>query len=198
MFVSGVVIDDEMDVEGVGHIAVDLTQESEELLMTVSRMTTGDDFAGGDIESGEQPGGAVAFIVMSDAFEGAEAHGEDGLSSLESLNRGLFIDREHDGVVGGIEVETDDVADFLDEEGAVGNLEMPLAVGLEADRSNHRWTVLLEIPLWRAMERTLQCEPWGGWVCRAVWMTSATRSSSWVRGRPGRSSSWSPLIPWSR
>ena len=41
MFVSGVVIDDEMDVEGVGHIAVDLTQECEELLMTVSRMTTG-------------------------------------------------------------------------------------------------------------------------------------------------------------
>ena len=134
MFMSGVVVDDEMDVEGVGHIAVDLTQECEELLMTVSRMTTGDDFAGGDIESGEQRGGAVAFVVMSDAFEVAEAHGEDGLSTLKSLNLGLLIDREHDGVVRGIEVETDDVADFLDEEGVVGNLEMPLAMGLEAEQ----------------------------------------------------------------
>ncbi len=78
MFMSGVVVDDEMDVEAAGHIAVDLTQECEELLMTVSRMTTGYDFAGGDIESGEQRGGAVAFVVMSDAFEVAEAHGEDG------------------------------------------------------------------------------------------------------------------------
>ena len=52
----------------------------------------------------------MAFVVMSDAFEVAEAHGEDGLSSLKSLNLGLLIDREHDGVVRGIEVETDDVA----------------------------------------------------------------------------------------
>ena len=43
MFVSSVVIDDEMDVEVVRHTAVDLTQESEELLMTVSRFTAGDD-----------------------------------------------------------------------------------------------------------------------------------------------------------
>ena len=53
MFVSGVVIDDEMDVEGLGHIAVDLTQECEELLMTVPGMATGDDIASGDIESGQ-------------------------------------------------------------------------------------------------------------------------------------------------
>ena len=53
MFVSGVVVNDEMDVEGVGHIAVDLTQECEELLMTVSGMAMGDDLAGGDIESGQ-------------------------------------------------------------------------------------------------------------------------------------------------
>ena len=123
MFVSGVVIDDEMDVEVARHTAIDLTQESEELLMTVARFTACDDFPGGDIESREQSGRAVPFVVMGDAFDVAKAHGEKGLSPLKSLNLGLLIDREHHGVVRGIEVETDDVADFLDEERVVGNLE---------------------------------------------------------------------------
>ena len=60
--------------------------------------------------------------------------GEDRPSSLKSLNLGPLIDREHDGVVGGIEVETDDVVDFLDKEGVVGDLEMALAMGLEAEQ----------------------------------------------------------------
>ena len=143
MFVSSVVIDDEMDVEVVRHTAVDLTQESEELLMTVSRFTAGDDSPGGHIESREQSGRAVTFVIMGDAFDVAEAHGENGLSSLKSLNLGLLIDREHHGVVRGIEVETDDVADFLDEERVVGNLEMPLAMRLDAEQ--------IEPPLDRAL-----------------------------------------------
>ena len=102
MFVSSVVIDDEMDVEVVRHTAVDLTQESEELLMTVSRFTAGDDSPGGHIESREQSGRAVTFVIMGDAFDVAEAHGENGLSSLKSLNLGLLIDREHHGVVRGL------------------------------------------------------------------------------------------------
>ena len=78
-----------------------------------------------------------------DTFEVVEAHGEDGLSSLKSLNLSFVIDREHDGVVGGIEVETDDVADLLDEEGVIGNLEMPLAMGLKGEQ--------VEPPLVRAL-----------------------------------------------
>ena len=50
VFVSGVVIDDEVDVEVARHTAVDLTQESEKLLMTVSPFAACDDFPGGDIE----------------------------------------------------------------------------------------------------------------------------------------------------
>ena len=37
-----------------------------------------------------------------DTFEVVEAHGEDGPSSLKSLNLGFLIDREHDGLVRGL------------------------------------------------------------------------------------------------
>ena len=88
--------------------------------------------------------------------------------------------------------------DFLDEEGVVGNLEMPLAMGLEAEQ--------VEPPLDRALGdsavprhrthapvRTLGRLPLQGRLDdfgRPFILMGA--------GRPGRSSSWSPLIPWSR
>ena len=40
-----VVVDDEMDVELVRHIGLDVAQESEELLMTMTRFALGDDRA---------------------------------------------------------------------------------------------------------------------------------------------------------
>ena len=88
MFVSSVVIDDEMDVEVVRHTAVDLTQESEELLMTVSRFTAGDDSPGGHIESREQSGRAVTFVIMGDAFDVAEAPWGERAEFAEELEPG--------------------------------------------------------------------------------------------------------------
>ena len=76
----------------------------------------------------------MTFVIMGDAFDVTKAHGQDGLGSLKRLNLGLLIDREHHGVVWGIEVETHNVADLLDEERVVGNLEMPLAMRLDAEQ----------------------------------------------------------------
>jgi hypothetical protein len=53
----------------------------------------------------------------------------------------------------------------------------------------------LEMPVWAATPRTLQCvEPLAGLVCSVVWIRWATRSSSMLRGAPGRTSSYSPAI----
>src|SRR6476659_4645445 len=45
MLVGGVVVDNEMDVELDRHIGLDVTQEGEELLMTMARFALGDDRA---------------------------------------------------------------------------------------------------------------------------------------------------------
>ncbi|OIQ70111.1 hypothetical protein GALL_482790 [mine drainage metagenome] len=51
------------------------------------------------------------------------------------------------------------------------------------------------MPVSAATERTLQCvEPSAGLVCSVVVINCATRSSSIVRGLPGRTSSYSPAM----
>src|SRR3712207_9036098 len=47
---------------GVG--AGDLPQEAQELLVAVPRLAAGGDRAGGDVQRGEQRGGAVAEVVV--------------------------------------------------------------------------------------------------------------------------------------
>ena len=59
MLVGGVVVDDEMDVELGRHIGLDVTQEGEELLMTMAGFALGDDRAVEHVEGGEQGGCAA-------------------------------------------------------------------------------------------------------------------------------------------
>jgi hypothetical protein len=94
MLVGGVVIDDEMDVELGWHVGLDVTQEGEELLMAMARLALGDDRAVKHVEGGEQRGGAVALIVVGNAFDVAEPHGKHGLGAFEGL------DLAHMGICG--------------------------------------------------------------------------------------------------
>jgi hypothetical protein len=59
VLVSGVVIDDEMDIEIVGHVGIDVTQEREDFLVPMTLLALADDLAAGDIQGSEQRGGAV-------------------------------------------------------------------------------------------------------------------------------------------
>ena len=60
MFLGGVVIDDEMDVELWRDVHRDMTQEREELMVTMACFALSDDLSGGDVESGKQGGSAMA------------------------------------------------------------------------------------------------------------------------------------------
>jgi hypothetical protein len=62
MLVGGVVVDDEMDVELGRHVGLDVTQEGEELLMTMAGFALGNDRAVEHVEGGEQRGCAVALV----------------------------------------------------------------------------------------------------------------------------------------
>ena len=87
---------------------------------------------------------------------------------------------------------------FSMKNGSLDSLKVRCRCGCTPNRSNQRPTVLLETPQRSDIERTVQWVAFGGGDRSAALMTSATRSSSWVRGRPGRSSSCSPSKPRSR
>ena len=66
--VGGVVVADEVDVQLVGDGLVDGDQELAELDRAVTAVEIGDDFAGGDVERGEQAGHPVAGVVVGATF----------------------------------------------------------------------------------------------------------------------------------
>ena len=55
-------------------------------------VATADDPAGGDVEGGEQRGGAVALVIMAAPLGLARSHRQQRLGAVERLNLRLFID----------------------------------------------------------------------------------------------------------
>jgi hypothetical protein len=72
VFVGGAVVADEVQLlPGVG--LGELFQEAQELLVAVAGVADVGYFAGGDLQRGEQRGGAMAFVVMGLALGDARA-----------------------------------------------------------------------------------------------------------------------------
>ena len=97
-------------------------------------MQAADDLAGGEVQRGVEAGGAGAFVVVGGALGGAREHRQDRRGAVERLDLGLLIDAQHDGALGRVEVEPDDVADLLDEQRVLGELPRLLAVRLQPER----------------------------------------------------------------
>ena len=134
VFVGSVVVDDEMDIEVLGHVGVDVAQEGEELLVPMASLALCEHLACGHVQGGEQRGGAVADIIVRDAFDIAQSHGQHRLGALQGLDLAFFVHAQHHGMIGRVQVQPDDVADFFDEEGVIGEFEVALAVRLDAEQ----------------------------------------------------------------
>ena len=105
--VGAQVVEHQVQLELVGHLVVDAVEEVAELDGTMPAMQLADDLAGGDVEGGEQRGGAVPSVVVGLALGLARPHGQQRLAAVEGLDLRLLVDAEHQGAVGGVEVETD-------------------------------------------------------------------------------------------
>ena len=79
---------------------------------------------------GEETGGAGTPVVVSGPLGGARQH---RLGAVERLDLGLLIHAQHQGALGRVEVETDDVADLLHEQWVGGELEGLGAMRLQAE-----------------------------------------------------------------
>src|SRR3954452_2297215 len=112
--VGGVVVHDEMDIEIIRHIGLDRVEKFAEFGGAMAREALADYPAGGDVERGEQRGGAVAGIVMAaprrlaappgrGAWRGrlAGAPGRGAwpgwLAAVERLDLRLLVDAQHKG-----------------------------------------------------------------------------------------------------
>lgn len=102
-------------------------EEADELLVMMALHVPADDRE--HVEGGKQGGRAVALVVVGHGAEPTLRHGQAGLGAVERLDLALLIDRQHDGVSRQINIEADDVVQFVDELRIVGELELAPAVG---------------------------------------------------------------------
>src|SRR6476646_4192316 len=82
------------------------------LLMAVTLHVAADDSAVEDVESREQRGGAVAFVVVRHCPSAARLHRQPRLGAVERLDLALLIDRQNDRMGGRIDVETNNVLEL--------------------------------------------------------------------------------------
>ena len=110
MLVGGIVVEDHVHHLADRHLTLNGLQEAEEFLVTVALHTAPDHGAVEHVEGGKQGGGTVAFVVVGHGAGPPLLQGQAGLSAIEGLDLRLLIDREDDGVGGGIDIEPDHVA----------------------------------------------------------------------------------------
>ena len=131
MLVGGVVVDDGVDRLSRGNLLLDDIEEADELLMAMALHVAADHRAVEDVHRGEQRRRAVALIVVRHGSGAALLQRQSGLGAVQRLNLALFVDRQDDGVGGRIDIEPDDVAQFVDEARIVGQLELAHPVRLQ-------------------------------------------------------------------
>ena len=76
-------------------------------------------------------------IIMGHAFDITQPHGQHGLGAVEGLNLALFIDAEHQRMIGRMQIQADNVAHLLDKERIGGELKTARTVGLHAEGLKH-------------------------------------------------------------
>src|SRR5471030_380597 len=126
VFVSGVVVGYQVNVEAVRSLLVDLSQKPDPFLMPVARHAVGDNFALQHFDSRKQGRRAVSLVVMGHRPTTAPFDVEARLGAVERLDLGLFVDAENKSMLGRIEIE----AHYVDD------LFLELRVSTELERAN--------------------------------------------------------------
>ena len=108
--VRGVVVHHQVHVEIAGHGGLDLVEEAAKLGRPVPGKAFADDPAGGDVQSSEQRGRAMALVVVRSPGNLARTHRQHRLTAVQRLDLRLFVHTQNDGVLRRRYVKAHDIA----------------------------------------------------------------------------------------
>ena len=120
---GGVVIADQVQLPVGRDGLVDQAEKLEPLLMAMPLLAQAKDLAVGRVQRGEQSGRAVAFVVVGHGGAASALQRQAGLGTIQSLNLALLVGAQHQRVLRRIEIQADDVFQFLGERRIVADLE---------------------------------------------------------------------------
>ncbi|MNN28098.1 hypothetical protein D3C81_1416560 [compost metagenome] len=134
------VVQNHVQVQLGGCAAVDLLQEGQELLGPVSLGDATDDLARQDVKGGIQTGRAVTLVVMRPPLDLPGLERQHGLGAIQRLDLRFLVNREHQRVVGRIQVQPDHIDHLVGKKRIVTDFEclqpVRLEVGSGPDLSN--------------------------------------------------------------
>src|SRR4029079_6106924 len=110
-------------------------EEADELLVPMALHVAADDGAVENVKGGKQRGRAVALVVVGHGSGAALFHRQAWLSAVERLDLALLVDRDHDRMGWWIDIEADDIAQFVDKLWIRRGLEVFDPVRLKAMRA---------------------------------------------------------------
>jgi len=132
---GAVIIEDEMDLQCGGHRRVDGVQEPPKFDRPMAPMALPDDPARLHVEGGEQRGRPGPPIIVAAPFYLARPQGQQRLRAVERLDLGFLIDTEHQGPIGRVQIQADNIADLLNKQRVLGELERLRAMRLQRKRA---------------------------------------------------------------
>src|SRR3954462_281298 len=97
VFVRGVVIENQMDIQFRTYFAVDLLQKGEPFLMPMLLLGCRDDFAAEVVERGKEGGGSMPVVVVRAGGDMAFAQRQARLAAFQRLALALLIATEDNG-----------------------------------------------------------------------------------------------------
>ena len=135
VLVYGIVIKDDVDGFVRWNLGVDHVQKADEFLVPVALHIAPDNGPVEDIQGGKEGCGSIAFVVVGHGAQTSFFHRQARLGTVKRLDLAFLIDRQDDGVGWRIDIEANDIAQFGDKIRIAGELELPIAVRLQAMRS---------------------------------------------------------------
>ena len=79
----------------------------------MAAMKFGHQLRGLDVQRGKQRRRAVPFVVVRPALDLSRSHRQQRLRAVEGLNLRFLIDTEHRRMRGRIQIQADNISDFL-------------------------------------------------------------------------------------
>ena len=113
VFMGGVIVGDDVDVEFGGALLIDQFEKGEPFLMTVARRQAGNQLAFEIIERREQGQSAVPHVIMGLGANVPDPQGQTGLRAFERLALRFLVAAHHQRLVRRVEIKPDDIPELL-------------------------------------------------------------------------------------
>ncbi len=131
MLVRAVVVHHDMQLQRIRKLFVQPLEKFQELLVALPRIAFSDHFAFSPLQRDNERGRPVALVVVRHRSAATALEGQARRRAIQGLDWALFINAEHQGLGGRIQIQSHPVGQLFQEAGVPGQFEARGAMRFE-------------------------------------------------------------------